>query len=139
PTREQALDETVDAWFADQHRGKDTLLLAWRRANVEALNERARAHWARAGRLHGSELDIAGRRYAAGDRILVLAPHHAAGVVTSQRGTVTAVDHRGLSARMDNGRTARLEGDALGPDRLDHGYAATIHRTQGATATTSHV
>jgi conjugative relaxase-like TrwC/TraI family protein len=138
-TRDQALDEAVDGWFADQHSGNDTLLLAWRRANVAALNQRARARWAAAGRLHGAELDIAGLHYAAGDRILVLAPHHPAGVVTSQRGTVTAVDDNGISARMDNGRTVRLTGDALGPDRLDHGYAATVNRTQGATGSTGRV
>jgi conjugative relaxase-like TrwC/TraI family protein len=136
---DQALDEAVDGWLADQHAGNDTLLLAWRRANVAALNQRARACWAAAGQLHGPEIEIAGRLYAAGDRILVLAPHHPAGVVTSQRGTVTAVDDHGVSAHMDNGRTARLTGDALGPDRLDHGYAATVNRTQGATGTTGRV
>lgn len=139
-TRDQALDEAVDGWFADQHAGTtNTLLLAWQRASVAALNQRARARWAQAGRLYGPEIAIAGRRYAAGDRILTLAPHHPAGIVTSQRGTVAAVDDHGLTARMDNGQTVRFTGDALGPDRLDYGYAATINRTQGATATTGRV
>ena len=139
PTRELALDAAVDGWFADQRAGAETLLLAWRRANVAALNERARARWAAAGRLHGPELDVAGRRYAAGDRIVALAPDHQTGVVTSERGTVTEVDDHGLTARMDNGRRVHLGRDALGHDRLDHAYAMTVHRTQGATADASHV
>ncbi|HET6918983.1 MAG TPA: hypothetical protein VFI46_05905, partial [Jiangellaceae bacterium] len=57
----------------------------------------------------GAQARAAGcRRYAAGDRILALAPHHPEAVVTSQRGTITAVDDHGLTARMDNGRTVRL-------------------------------
>jgi AAA domain len=139
-TRDQALDQAIDGWFADQHSGANTLLLAWQRANVAALNQRARTRWAAAGRLQGPEIAIAGRRYAAGDRILALAPHHPAGVVTSQRGTITAVvDDHGLTARMDNGRTVQLTGDALAPDRLEYGYAATINRTQGATANTGRI
>jgi conjugative relaxase-like TrwC/TraI family protein len=138
-TRDQALDQAVDGWFADQHCGANTLLLAWQRANVAALNQRARTRWAAAGRLQGPEIAIAGRRYAAGDRILALAPHHPAGVVTSQRGTITAVDDHGLSARMDNGQTVRFTGDALAADRLEYSYAATINRTQGATANTGRI
>jgi hypothetical protein len=82
---------------------------------------------------------VAGRRYAAGDRVVVLAPGHEVGVVTSERGTVTGVDDHGLTARMDNGRQVRLDGDAIGSDRLDHAYAMTVNRTQGATGPTGHV
>lgn len=56
-----------------------------------------------------------------------------------ERGTVTGVDDHGLTARMDNRRRVRLRGDALGHDRLDHAYAMTVHRTQGATADACHV
>jgi ATP-dependent exoDNAse (exonuclease V) alpha subunit len=94
-TRDQALDETVDGWVADQHTGdRPTLLLAWRRASVAALNQRARAGRAQAVRL-GPELDIDGRRYATGDRIVTLAPHHPAGVVTRQHRIITASTPRG--------------------------------------------
>jgi hypothetical protein len=40
---------------------------------------------------------------------------------------------------MDNGRTVHLTGDALAPDRLDYGSAATVNRTQGATGKTGRV
>jgi hypothetical protein len=40
---------------------------------------------------------------------------------------------------MDDGRHVRLDGDALTLDRLDHAYAMTVNRTQGATAHAGHV
>ena len=41
--RDDALQQAVDAWAADVAAGHDTGLYAWRRANVAALNQRARA------------------------------------------------------------------------------------------------
>ena len=75
PTRDEALDAMVDAWLADTRAGLDTGLYAWRRANVAELNQRARAAWAADGHLAGPEVEApGGRRYAAGDRIVTLAP-----------------------------------------------------------------
>ncbi|MEA3216772.1 MAG: hypothetical protein QOJ19_2928, partial [Acidimicrobiia bacterium] len=104
-------------------------------------NTRARAAWATAGRLTGAELHAPdGRRYAAGDRIVTLAPAARGAIVTSQRGVVdhVDVDARRLWVRMDDGQLHRLEGDELSADRLDHGYAVTVHRAQGATVDTAH-
>jgi len=41
--------------------------------------------------------------------------------------------------RFDDGRTALLAGEELGSDRLDHAYAVTVHRMQGATVDRAHV
>jgi hypothetical protein len=38
----------------------------------------------------------------------------------------------------DDGRRVVLKGEALDQDHLDHGYALTVHREQGATADRSH-
>ena len=65
----------VKAWARDTAAGQETLMLAYRRENVEALNQTARRLWERAGLLSGSELTApGGRRYRAGDRIITLAP-----------------------------------------------------------------
>ena len=66
-------------------------MLAWRRANVAALNDRARAVMADVGRLVGPELIVDGNGYRAGDRIVTLAPGTEGQTVTSQRGVVTSV------------------------------------------------
>ena len=140
PDHHESLRTMVDTWAADALSGKDAAMYAWRRTNVDELNRRARDRWAIAGRLHGPDLIIDGRWYAAGDLIVTLAPTAGGRVVTSQRGAVEAVDvrHRSLTVRMDDGRLERLAGDDLGKDRLAHGYAITVHRSQASTVDVAH-
>ena len=56
PNREEVLDQMAADWAKDVAKGRETAMLAWRRANVAALNSRARAAMAQAGRLSGPEL-----------------------------------------------------------------------------------
>ncbi|HTT90882.1 MAG TPA: hypothetical protein VMF65_15115, partial [Acidimicrobiales bacterium] len=60
---------------------------------------------------------------------------------TSQRGRVAAVDTEAgtLTVAMDDGKTHVLGPDETSSDRLAHGYATTIHRSQGATFGTTHL
>ncbi len=141
PNREQALDETVAAWAQDIAEGKESTMLAWRRANVSALNIRARAAMAADGRISGPEVRVASDVYQAGDRIVTLAPSAHGQLVTSQRGTVTAVDPDAgtLLVCMDDGNTHSLGPEQTGPDKLALGYATTVHRSQGATFDTAHL
>ncbi len=139
--RDQALEQTVAAWADDIAEGKQSTMMAWRRANVAALNARARQAMQHTGRLAGPELQVAGNTYQAGDRIVTLAPSAYGQLVTSQRGQVIAVDTDAvrLTARMDDGRTHTLGPDQIGADKLAHGYATTVHRSQGATFDTAHL
>jgi hypothetical protein len=127
-TRDEALDAVVDAWATDLADGQDIAMYAWCRANVEELNRRARARMASDGRLSGRELTAPGGRcYAAGDRIVTLAPGADGQLVTSERGRVLAVDPAGgtLMARMDDGRTQPFAPEETTDDRLALGYAVT--------------
>ena len=141
PNRSDALDETVHHWDADRVAGLDTIMLAWRRRDVAALNQRARQRLTAAGVVRGPELEApGGRRYAAGDCVVALAPSGDDRWVTSQRGSVTRViGGEALAVTFDDGRTALLVGDELSAERLDHAYAVTVHRTQGATVDTAHL
>jgi conjugative relaxase-like TrwC/TraI family protein len=140
PDHHEAMRAMVGTWAADVLAGKDVAMYAWRRTNVDDLNRLARDRWAIAGRLHGPTLDSGGRHYAAGDLIVTLAPAAGGQVVTSERGVVEAVDvrHRVLTVRMDDGRLERLAGEELGKDRLAHGYAITVHRSQASTVDIAH-
>lgn len=141
PNREQALDQTVAAWAGDLAEGRQPTMMAWRRANVAALNARAREAMRQAGQLAGPELRVAGNAYQAGDRIVTLAPSAASQLVTSQRGQIIAVDTDAVSltVQMDDGHTHTLKSDQIGADKLAHGYATTVHRSQGATFDTAHL
>ena len=139
--RDRALEQMVGAWAADVAQGKDAAMFAWRRANVTELNRRARAAMADAGNLTGPELHIDGQTFAAGDRIVTLAPGGKGQLVTSERGTIDLVDPAGptMMARMDDGRLQTFGPEELAADRLAHGYATTVHRSQGATCDTAHL
>jgi hypothetical protein len=141
PTRTEALAAVVDNWYGDVAAGEDAAMFAWRRANVAELNRLARQRWAAEGRLTGPELAVpGGRTYAAGDRVVSLAPTADGRLVTSQAGTVLAADPSSamLDLRMDDGQYVRLSAADAGADRLDYGYARTVHRSQGDTVDVSH-
>ncbi|MBW3549018.1 MAG: AAA family ATPase, partial [Actinobacteria bacterium] len=141
PDRDAALDAVVEGWAADVADGRQAAMYAWRRANVAELNRRGRAAWQALGRLSGPELVVGDAVYQAGDRIVALAPGAHGEVVTSECGTVRAVDvaRRELVATMDDdGRTQRLAGVDLDAAHLAHGYALTVHRAQGATVERAH-
>jgi hypothetical protein len=137
PTRMEALAAMVDAWAADTAAGHDTLMLAWRRTSVADLNRLARVRAEQLGWLTGPDLlNRDGRGYAVGDLVVTLAPNHRGRVVTSQRGRVVAIDQHAMALTMltDDGRLVTVAGAEIDKDHLDHGYALTVHREQGATA-----
>ena len=142
PRRSATLATCAHAWADDVQAGYDTTMLAWRRTSVDALNALGRAHWERAGRLTGPEVHASGgRSYRAGDRVVTLSPSDDRSVVTSTRATVVAVDldRHALTIELTDGSRHELAGDELSHDRLAHGYAVTVHRSQGATHGTAHV
>jgi conjugative relaxase-like TrwC/TraI family protein len=142
PNSTEVLAGMVRAWATDTHAGHHSLLLAWRRRSVAQLNRLARYETRRRDWLTGDDLEApGGRRYAVGDQVVTLAPNHDAQLVTSQRARVAHVDHeaRSLVVETDEGRRVVLAGDAIDADHLDHGYALTVHREQGATSDRAHV
>ncbi|MHB8329524.1 MAG: MobF family relaxase, partial [Acidimicrobiales bacterium] len=141
-TRGDALQHAVEAWAADVAHGKKAVLMAWRRANVAELNARARVLMQEAGLLSGPELTApGGRHYRAGDQVIVLAPVPAAGLVTSQCAEVLSVEKQAMALRLRtrDGRVVLLGGQEISAERLDHAFALTVHRMQGATAEVVHL
>ena len=141
-TRTEALATMVDQWAHDIAAGHRTALLAWRRQDVTDLNRLARARYDQLGHLHGDDLVAAGGRpYAVGDLVVTVAPNPAAQLVTSQHLTVTAVDYdaQTLTVRTDDGRLVALTAGEIDRRHLDHAYALTVHRAQGATYDRAHV
>jgi conjugative relaxase-like TrwC/TraI family protein len=140
PSRAEALDAAIKAWEVDVATGHEAMLMAWRRRDVAALNARVRQRRVVAGVVTGPEVEApGGRRYAAGDRVVVLAPSGDGRLVTSERGTVVAGAGQSLTVQFDNGRQEAMAGEQLDSAHLDHAYAVTVHRMQGATVDRAHV
>ncbi len=142
--RDVAVQQAVDAWAwaTDEAAGHQTGLYAWRRANVAALNQRARTWMEVSGRLSGPELTCpGGHAYRAGDLVVTLAAGADGRLVTSQRAVITAVDLPGqtLTLRTDDSQPVLVRKEEAAADRLDYGYAITVHRCQGSTTGRAHL
>jgi len=115
--------------------GGDRLMIAARREDVRELNDLARNVLQDRGDLDDDELEVAGRRYAAGDRVVGAKNDRHAGILNGQRGVVAAIDAEAtrIDVVLDGGRRVRLDASYLAAGHLEHGYAITAHRAQGAT------
>ncbi len=142
-TAPQAQRAVVAGWLADtQQRGIEaTIMLADRRETVRDLNRLARDRLREHGQLGHRELHAAGRAFAEGERVLALRNHRGLGLRNGDRAAVVEVaDDRTLTVRLDRNdqRDLRIPTGYLEAGHLDHGYAATVHKTQGATIDTVH-
>jgi ATP-dependent exoDNAse (exonuclease V) alpha subunit len=114
------------------------VLLAVRHRDVVDLNDAVRERLLAVGQLgqeavaagHGD----AGREFRAGDEVMVTANDHQLGLLNGTRATVTSVDPRRhtLTLAAEDDQKA-LVGAEWAARHLDHGYAMTCHKAQGAT------
>jgi len=138
--RSELYGAVVDGWLADLDHGRDTVMLAWKRNTVDALNHIARNAYADRGLLTGPEVIAGGgTRYRAGDRVVTLAPIDSQ-IPTSSTGTIRRIDPdtSEFQVAFDHGLTFTLHPTYLASNWLAHGYAVTVHRAQGATVDTAH-
>ena len=141
-TREQARDDLIDRWDRDRQASPDKsrIILTHTNDEVRALNEAARERMREAGDL-GDDVRLTvergARSFASGDRVMFLQNERGLGVKNGTLGTVEQVSERSMSVRTDDGRSVSF--DLKDYDRIDHGYAATIHKAQGMTVDRTHV
>jgi len=118
------------------------VMLAVRRADVTYLNDTTRARLLENGRLGPAAVTTGqgerAREYRAGDRVMVTANDHRLGLLNGTRATVAAVDPKRqtlvLGAEGDQYVTVST---GWASQHLDHGYAMTCHKAQGATVDTA--
>ncbi|MCW2986824.1 MAG: conjugative relaxase [Conexibacter sp.] len=112
----------------------ERLMIAARRSDVRDLNDRARQLLRAQAALGPDEITIGDRAFATGDQILTTRNDHRLGVLNGQRGTITAIDSANtrITVALD-GDERLLDAPYLDDGHLDHGYAITAHRAQGAT------
>ena len=151
-SREAAMAEIVRDYVADSETRADgtRVAMAHRRADVRALNvairselqnrkrlERNHGPSAGADRGDGEELtfqtDNGKRAFAPGDRIIFLENNRDLRVKNGMLGTVEHVAKDRIVARLDGrgGDSVSIATDSY--QAIDHGYATTIHKNQGAT------
>ena len=122
-------------WHSATLAGERAVILAERRYDVDDLNQRVRRYLAAGGDLDGPTLSVDGRAFAAGDRVLCLRNNRRLGVHNGTLATVTTIDPdaRAVTIRADAGTVHHLPARYLDDGHLTHGYALTIHKSQGLT------
>jgi Ti-type conjugative transfer relaxase TraA len=141
-SRQRAREELIDRWDRDRQAFPDRsrIILTHTNAEVRELNQAARERMRDAGDLGEDVLltvERGERSFARGDRVMFLQNERGLGVKNGTLGIIEEVSARSMSARTDDGRSISF--DLKDYDRLDYGYAATIHKAQGMTVDRTHV
>jgi hypothetical protein len=141
-TREAARGDLIEGWERDRQASpyKSRIILTHTNDEVRALNEAARERMREAGEL-GDEVRLTvergARSFASGDRVMFLQNDRGLGVKNGTLGAIERVNAQSMTVRTDDGRSIAF--DLKHYDRIDHGYAATIHKAQGMTVDHTHV
>lgn len=142
-TKSDAITSLMQDYMADfelQGASASRIALAYRRKDVHALNQAVRKARQLGGELEEEKLfktSYGPRAFAVGDRIIFTKNNTDLGVKNGTLGTVEAFDENTLTVCLDQngqGKIRRLTFSPKHHDSIDHGYATTIHKSQGATA-----
>ncbi|CAL74719.1 putative Conjugal transfer protein, traA [Bradyrhizobium sp. ORS 278] len=141
-TREQARGDLIERWDRDRQAAPDKsgIILTHTNDEVRALNEAARERMRAAGDL-GDDVRVTvergARHFASGDRVMFLQNERGLGVKNGTLGIVEQVSAQSMTVQTDDGRSVQF--DLKDYNKIDHGYAATIHKAQGMTVDRAHV
>lgn len=141
-TREQARGDLIERWDRDRQASPDKsrIILTHTNDEVRALNEGARERMREArdlGEDVGVTVERGERNFASGDRVMFLQNERGLGVKNGTLGNIEQVSAQSMTVRTDDGRSVAF--DLRDYNRIDHGYAATIHKAQGVTVDRTHV
>ncbi|OAN52681.1 Ti-type conjugative transfer relaxase TraA [Sphingobium sp. TCM1] len=140
-TREQARADLIDRWDAARQAEPDKTRMIFTHTNdeVRTLNEMARDRRREAGEL-GDDARVktanGDRDFASGDRVMFRRNERSMEVKNGTLGTIERVNQQSMTVRTDDGRSVSF--DLKDYRDLDHGYAATIHKTQAVSVDRTH-
>ncbi|MGH8200466.1 MAG: MobF family relaxase [Steroidobacteraceae bacterium] len=144
--RDEAMRELVVDWSRtrDASQPGEDLMLGATRADTRALNRLARETLHARGELRGERLIETANgplAVAEGDRIVITRNTKVLGMMNGDLATVTAIgERRGeveITAQLDAGRTRTWR--VSDHPHLEHGYALTAHKAQGASVERAYV
>lgn len=132
-----AIETLIEDWNRDYDPDKSILILAHLRRDVRQLNTMAREKLVERGLIetgHAFRTEDGPRQFAAGDQIVFLKNEGSLGVKNGMIGKVVEAAPGRIVATIGDGEGAhRVAVDQRFYRNLDHGYATTIHKSQGAT------
>lgn len=143
---EETRELLVRDWLRDEQalEGRGVIVVR-SRADERDLAARARAQLRLGGRLGEDLVEIKGRAFAQGDRVICGQNRSTLGVMNGTAGTVQSYADGKLAVLTDTGHLVQLPDAYMAGRRsdgrafLEHGYAITGTRAQGATWARSYV
>ena len=133
----EAVERLIADWNNDYDQTKTTLILAHLRRDVRMLNVMAREKLIERGIVgegHVFKTADGERRFDAGDQIVFLKNEGSLGLKNGMIGRVVEAAANRIVATVGEGEQRRqVIVEQRFYNNLDHGYAATIHKSQGAT------
>ncbi len=136
-TRKDAIGGLIESWNRDFDPDKTTLILAHRRRDVRELNELARGRLVERGIVgegFAFNTEDGPRRFAAGDQIVFLKNEGSLGVKNGMLAKVLDAAPGRIVAEIGDGESrTQVIVEQRFYANVDHGYATTIHKSQGAT------
>ncbi|WP_341742883.1 MobF family relaxase [Azonexus hydrophilus] len=140
-TRTDVAKAMAAATIDDLKNGKTSLALAESRAEVHNINQIARENAKAAGIVQGEDKSFqaerGAREFAPGDRVIFLKNDKELGVKNGTTGSVEKSEDGRLVVKLD-GKETRVDVQQEKYNRLDHGYAMTVHKSQGVTVDRAH-
>lgn len=136
-TKEGAVRSLIEDWNRDYDPERSSLILAHLRRDVRLLNELAREKLVERGIVgdgHTFRTEDGTRKFDAGDRIVFLRNEGALGVKNGMLATVVEAAKGHIVAEIgEGGDRRRVTVEERLYRNVDHGYATTVHKAQGAT------
>lgn len=133
--KDQAVSALIRDWIADYDPNRSSLILAHLRRDVRALNELARGALLERGLIeqgHAFRTEDGMRNFAPGDQIVFLKNEGSLGVKNGMIGRIVEAEKGRFVAEVGDDKR-RVEVEQRFYRNVDHGYATTIHKSQGAT------
>ncbi|MEO9969968.1 MAG: Ti-type conjugative transfer relaxase TraA [Hyphomonadaceae bacterium] len=141
---EAAITKLSAAYLEDRLAGRDVLAITYRNLDVRRLNTSIRQGLIASGLLkNGLKLTTTNRHgdiykddYAVGDKVLFLKNDSSLNVTNGTTGILTHVSRDRIVAKIGD---RKVTFDPKVYDHFTHGYAVTIHKSQGASHDSVHV
>jgi conjugative relaxase-like TrwC/TraI family protein len=134
-----AKERLLTDWWPEARRNPTlSVMLAYRRDDVDELNQAAHALMVRHRRLGDEAVTLGEREFRVREKVLCRQNDHRLGLRNGARGTVVKLDADALIVRDQTGTSRRVPFE-YAAEHLDYGYALTGHAAQGLTVDRAYV
>ena len=135
---DECIKQLVSNYIEDRNNNPkiSQIALAFTRNEVKKINNHIRDYRIRSSEINkgdGFKVGRGERNFSPGDRIYFLANNNELDVKNGSLGTISRIDNNNFIVDVDGKEARQVTFDITKYKDIDHGYAATIHKSQGVT------